>query len=408
MTEPHETKASPLPLQGVRVLELSHIVAGPTAGQILGDFGADVIKIESIDGGDQARRAPGPNSALFQFLNRNKRSVALNLKGEGREVFLKLAETADIIVDNFSYGVVDSLGVSYKDVCQRNDRVIWLAIKGFLPGPSEARPLLDELAQMMGGLAFMTGPPGQPLRAGASIIDVGAATYGVVALLAALRQRDVTGKGQYITAGLYETSVYWVGQWVAITQLSGQRAVPMPEMQQGQRMGWGVYRLFRTADDEQVFIGITSNMHWSRFCEEFDRQDMLADPRFRNNSDRVAHRNELGDRIAAFVAEIDSADLQRRLERAKIPFAPLRRPDELANEPQLAETGQLMTIPTAGGASINVPKLPVRMTDVAFDLRRRPPTLGEHTAEVLAEAGYSEADVDRLVTTGAIGRGVAA
>jgi crotonobetainyl-CoA:carnitine CoA-transferase CaiB-like acyl-CoA transferase len=398
-----EPDKAPMPLAGIRVLELSHIIAGPTAGQILGDLGADVVKIESVDGGDQARGAPGSNSAVFEFLNRNKRSVALNLKGEGRDVFLKLVETVDIVVDNFAYGVVDSLGVGFKASRSRNKGLIWLSVKGFLPGPAESRPLLDELAQMMGGLAFMTGPTGQPMRAGASIIDVGAATYGVIGIFAALRQREATGLGQHITAGLYETSVYWVGQWMAIAQQSGQQAIPMPEMRQGQRMGWGVYRLFETSDNEQVFIGLTSNAQWERFCKEFEQHELLADPRLQTNRDRVAHRHELAQKIASIIKKIGSGDLQQRLEAAKVPFAPLRRPDQLVDEPQLHSTGQLMEMESKTGKLLRLPKLPVKADQIDFTLRRGPPLLGEHTREVLLEAGFTVDDIGRLTADGSIG-----
>lgn len=401
-TDMNELAASVAPLAGIRVLELSHIIAGPTAGQILGDLGADVIKIESVDGGDQSRRAPGSNSAVFDFLNRNKRSVALNLKKEGREIFLKLAETADIVLDNFAYGVVDSLGVGYEVASRKNARLIWLSVKGFLPGPAEARPLLDELAQMMGGLAFMTGPRGQPMRAGASIIDVGAATYGVIGVMAALRQRENSGRGQHITAGLYETSVYWVGQWMSIAQQSEQPAVPMPEMRQGQRMGWGVYRLFETADKVQVFIGLTSNPQWERFCREFAQSELMADPRYQSNSDRVAHRHELAEKISGIVAQVNSVELQRRLELAKVPFAPLRRPDELADESHLEGAGQLMQVQSKTGKTLRLPKIPVKADSIEFELRRNPPHLGEHTREVLLEAGYTEAQIDQLASLKAV------
>ena len=216
-----------LPLAGLKVLELGHIVAGPAAGQILADMGADVIKVESVDGGDQVRQMPGSMAAMFQLLNRNKRSVALDLKGEGAEIFLKMASGADVVIENFSYGAVDRLGLGYEVVSQTNPGLVWLSIKGFLPGPSESQPLLDELAQMAGGLAFMTGTETKPVRAGASIIDLGAAAYGIIAVLAALRQRDTTGKGQHIVAGLYETSVYYVAQWMATAQFSGEQSVPM-------------------------------------------------------------------------------------------------------------------------------------------------------------------------------------
>src|SRR5437762_4986624 len=218
-----------LPLEGLRVLELGHIIAGPSAGLLLADLGADVIKVERPGDADQS--LPTGLSALAQFLNRNKRSVALDLKGsaEARNVFLRLVKTSDVVIDNFAYGAVEGLGLGYDVLAETNPGLIYLALKGFLPGPYEARPFLDELAQMAAGLAFMTGPKGQPMRAGASIVDVGAAAYGVIAVLAALQQRARTGAGQKITSGLYETTVFWVGQWLASFAATGEPSVPMSE-----------------------------------------------------------------------------------------------------------------------------------------------------------------------------------
>jgi crotonobetainyl-CoA:carnitine CoA-transferase CaiB-like acyl-CoA transferase len=246
-----------LPLDGLRVLELGHIIAGPSAGLLLADLGADVIKVEKPGEGDQTRGMPAGNGANFHFLNRNKRSITIDLKGspEGRALFLRLARGSDIVIDNFSYGAVEGLGLGYDVLARENPRIIYMALKGFLPGPYEARPFLDELAQMSAGLAFMTGPRGQPMRAGASIVDVGAAAYGVIAVLAALQQRAHTGRGQKITSGLYETTVFWVGQWLANYGATGEPSVPMPEIRQGTRMGWGIYQLFTAAEAEQVFVG---------------------------------------------------------------------------------------------------------------------------------------------------------
>lgn len=397
-----DVTATSLPLAGLRVLELGHIVAGPTAGQILADLGADVLKVESVDGGDQMRRMPPAGAAAFHFFNRNKRSIALDLRGGGKEAFLRLAGQADIILDNFAFGAVEKLGIDHDVVARENPRVIWLAIKGFLPGPAERRPMLDELAQMMGGLAFMTGPAGQPMRAGASVIDVGAATYGVLGVLAALRQRDATGRGQRITAGLFETSVFWVGQWMASSQQQQKPSVPMAEIRQGSRMGWGVYQLFRTRDDDQVFIGITSDAHWSRFCKAFERPDLLADPRFKDNTARVVAHQELAQIIGAMVDALDSSVVQARLEAAGVPFAPLRRPDQLVNEPQLTESGHLLETPVDGERSSWLPKLPLHSDAFAFGLRRLAPRLGEQTVEALQEAGYTQAEIRAMIDSGAV------
>jgi len=218
------TTASALPLDGIRVLELGHIVAGPSAGLVLADLGADVIKVERAGEGDQSRTMPAGTDALFHFLNRNKRSIAIDLKGsaEGRALFLRLAAVSDVVIDNFAHGAVEALGLGYDVLARANPGLIYLGLKGFLPGPNETRPFLDELAQMSAGLAFMTGPRGQPMRAGASIVDVGAAAYGVIAVLAALQQRAKTGLGQRITSGLYETTVFWVGQWLAQYAATGE------------------------------------------------------------------------------------------------------------------------------------------------------------------------------------------
>jgi crotonobetainyl-CoA:carnitine CoA-transferase CaiB-like acyl-CoA transferase len=273
-----------------------------------------------------------------------------------------------------------------------------MALKGFLPGPSEARPFLDELAQMAGGLAFMTGPRGKPMRAGASVVDVGAAAYGIIAVLAALHQRERTGLGQKITSGLYETSVYWVGQWLANFAATGEPSVPMPEMRQGTRMGWGIYQLFDASDGEQVFIGITSNAHWERFCKEFDLADLLADERLNDNAKRVAARGWLPGRIGEETQKYTSAALAERLERARIPFAPLRRPDQLVDDAHLNASQQFIDTPLPGRGTAKLPKMPVRSTAYEFRLLRAAPTLGEHTREVLLEFGLTKDEIDALAS----------
>jgi crotonobetainyl-CoA:carnitine CoA-transferase CaiB-like acyl-CoA transferase len=389
-----------LPLDGLRVLELGHIVAGPSAGLLFADLGADVIKIERPGEGDQSRGMPAGTGANFHFLNRNKRSMAIDLKGsaEGRELFLRLVTGADIVVDNFGYGAVEGLGLGYDVLSGVNPGLIYLALKGYLPGPYEARPFLDELAQMSAGLAFMTGPRGQPLRAGASVVDVGAAAYGVIAVLAALQQRTRTGVGQKITAGLYETTVFLVGQWLASFGATGEPSVPMPEIRQGTRMGWGIYQLFTAADGEQVFVGITSNGHWERFCKEFALDDLLADERLTDNTKRVAARGWLPARIAEEMRRYPSAELGERLDRARVPFAPLRRPDQLVDDPHLNAAGQFVDTPMPGRGTAKLPKLPVRSTAFELGLRRPAPGLGEHTREVLEELGLSKDDIDALAS----------
>jgi crotonobetainyl-CoA:carnitine CoA-transferase CaiB-like acyl-CoA transferase len=350
---------------------------------------------------------PAGTSANFHFLNRNKRSIAVDLKrsAEARAIFLRLAGTTDVVIDNFAHGAVEAMGLGYDVLARLNPRLVYLAVKGFLPGPYEARPFLDELAQMMGGLAFMTGPRGRPLRAGASIVDVGAAAYGVIAVLAAIWQRQQTGVGQKITSGLYETTVFWVGQWLAQAAATGEPSVPMPEIRQGTRMGWGVYQLFDTSDGERVFIGITSNGHWERFCREFGLADLLADPRLADNARRVAARDWLPARLSEETRRYTSAELQRRLERARVPFAPLRRPDEVLDDPHLNAGGQFVATPLPGKGIAKLPKLPVRSSAYEMGLRRPAPGLGEHTREVLEALGVTKDEIESLASARVISLG---
>jgi len=398
-------KTSTLPLHGLRVLELGHIVAGPTAALILADLGAEVIKIENPDGGDQARRMPGAGSGYYYF-NRNKRSIALDLKApRGKALFLKLVRSSDVCLDNYAPGALERLGLGYAALAAENPRLIYMAIKGFLPGPYEHRPSLDELAQMMGGLAFMTGPPGRPLRAGASIIDIGAATYGVIGILAALQQRAETGHGQMITSGLFETTVFWVGQWMARAAATGQPSRPMAEIGQSVRMGWGIFHLFPTADNEQVFIGVTSNAHWERFCAVLGLNELYADERLNTNEKRVTAQEWMLPIVRAAVARHSSAEIQQLLDDAKVPYAPLRRPDQLLDDPHLNEIGQLLPVPMDDGRIGKLPKLPFVSDAYDFALRRPPPRLGEQTREILSEIGLDATEIDSLISDKIVAQG---
>ncbi len=392
-----------LPLHGIRVLELGHIIAGPAAGLILADLGAQVVKVERPDGGDQARHMAGGTRAYFHLFNRNKRDVAVDLKSAaGKEVIRRLVERSDVVIDNFAAGVLERLGLAYDELAKINPRIIHLAVKGFLPGPYENRPALDELAQMMGGLAYMTGPEGQPLRAGASIIDIGAATYGVIGILAALMERARTGRGQKITAGLFETTVFWVGQWMAVAAATGQPSIPMPGRGQGVRMGWGIFHLFEAADGEQIFIGVTSNAHWERFCQALELPDLLADERLNTNPGRVAAQDWLLPRVREEALKYSAQQLQEKLTAAGIPNGPVRRPDELIDDEHLLATDQLLETPMGDLGTHRLPKLPFRSSAYNFRLDRPAPELGQHTAEVMRELGYEEEEISALAQSGAV------
>jgi crotonobetainyl-CoA:carnitine CoA-transferase CaiB-like acyl-CoA transferase len=388
-----------LPLEGVKVLELAHIVAGPAAGLILADMGADVVKVEPPDALEPQRIGTARVGQFF-FFNRNKRSLVLDLKkDEGREVFFRLAEGTDVVIDNMAPGTMERLGIGYEQVSPRNPGIIYCSVKGFLSGPYSRRPFLDELAQMMCGLAYMTGPPGRPLRAGASIVDIGAATYAVVGVLGALVKRQATGRGQKITGGLFETGLFLVGQHMANAQFSGQPPSPMParDQQPDRQTGWGVYDLFDCADGRQVFIGVTSDAQWRRFCQALGLDDLVADPELATNPGRREARSRLVPRIAEAVGAMNSRDLAGVMADNGIPVAPVNTPEDVLDDPHVNSGHKLLGV-RGGDRAMRLPALPYESTEYAFTKRSDPPIRpGSHTREVLAEAGYSPERIEALL-----------
>ncbi len=396
----HATKDAerPAPLAGLRVVEFTHMVMGPAVGAILVELGAEVIKVEPI-GGDATRQLLGSGAGYFSMYNRNKKSVCLNLKDpQGLELARQLAASADIVVENFRAGTMDKLGLGYEALAALNPRLIYCSEKGFLSGPYEDRTALDEVAQMMGGLAYMTGPPGRPLRAGTSVIDVTGGMFGVIGVLAALEERHRTGHGRKVASSLFETTVYLVGQHMAQKAVTGQAAKPMPV----RISAWAIYDVFETADGEQVFVGVVSDSLWEKFCAAFELAELGADPRYKTNSQRVQARDALLPQVRELFKGYTKAALVAKLERTGLPFAPIGKPEDMFDDPHLLASGGLGDVTLADGTHTQLPLLPVELDGQRPSQGGSLPAVGAHTREVLRSLGVADAEFDALAAGKAI------
>ena len=387
--QPSPAAASRAPLAGLRVIEFTHRDMGPAVGAILVELGAEVIRVEPI-GGDSTRHLTGSGAGYFPMYNRNKKSLCLDLKTpEGLHIAQRLCAGADVVVENFRNGAMDRLGLGYDTLAVDNPRLIYCSEKGFLSGPYEDRAALDEVTQMMGGLAYMTGPPGRPLRAGTSVIDVTGGMFGVIAILAAIEQRHASGLGQKVSSALFETTVYLVGQHMAQMAVTGQPAKPMPV----RISAWAIYDLFETADGEQVFVGIVSDGLWQKFCEAFGWTAEATDPAYKTNPQRVAQRAALLPRVRELLKGYPRADLMAIFERTGLPFAPIGKPEEMFDDPHLAANGSLGATILPDGRETRLPILPIEMDG------RRPTQggmlarAGEHCDEILSDLGFDVAEV---------------
>jgi crotonobetainyl-CoA:carnitine CoA-transferase CaiB-like acyl-CoA transferase len=405
---------SATPLAGIRVLELSHMIMGPCCGQVLGDLGADVIKIEPIPTGDKSRQLTGHGVGIFAAFNRNKRSICVDLrKPSGLALVHQLAATADVLVENFRPGAMEKLGLGFDALSALNSRLIYCACKGFLPGPYEHRPAVDELVQMMGGLAYMTGLPGRPLRAGASVNDVMGGVFGALAILAALLERDRTGKGSLVRSGLFETNMVFVAQHMAAAAILGRNPPPFGDPE-GTRP-WPIYDVFDTADPgEQIFVGVVTDSQWRDFCRAFDLDDLLQDPALASKEARAQARPAILSRVRPLFHGARKAALMEKLERLGLPFAPLARPADLFDDPHLIASGGLvptdLTVAQHAPArpTANLPGLPLTLSGSRTSLRRQPPRAGEHSIEIAREAGLSDEEIRALMLEGALAEAASA
>jgi crotonobetainyl-CoA:carnitine CoA-transferase CaiB-like acyl-CoA transferase len=371
-------RSARLPLSGIRVVEFSHMVMGPTCGMILGDLGAEVIKVEP-PGGDKTRTLIGSGAGFFPLFNRNKKSVSADLSNpRDRARIEKLIASADIVSENFRPGALTKHGFDYASLKKKHKRLIYVSHKGFLPGPYEHRVALDEVVQMMAGLAYMTGPPGRPLRAGSSVNDIMGGMFGAIGAMAALRERERTGKGQEIQVGLFENCVFLSAQHMLQYRLTGVASPPMPD----RINAWGVFDLFDTSDGEQVFLGVVTDSQWAVFGRAFDLGGLADDPRLATNTLRVQARSWMLPALREIVKKHTAQELQDVFEREGLPYAPIVRPEQLFDDPHLIASGGLAELGLDNGETTPVPLLPLLLGGRHLKPRMRLPKIGEHDKEL--------------------------
>ena len=385
-----------LPYEGLRVVEFTHMVMGPTCGMVLADLGAEVIKVEPIGHGhegDNTRKLIGSGAGFFPLFNRNKKSLALDLKTpEGKEAVLRLIATADILSENFKPGTMKKLGLDYETLKKLNPRLIYVSLKGFLPGPYEHRTALDEVVQMMGGLAYMTGRRGDPLRAGTSVNDIMGGMFGAIGAMAALAQRAQTGEGQEVQSALFENNVFLVAQHMLQYQVTGKAAAPMPE----RISAWAVYDVFVVKDGEQIFLAVVSDTAWKLFSDAFNYPDLFNDARLLTNNDRVRAREWLLPILRERLQVFSAAHLSEVFEKNSLPYAPITAPHDLLQDPHLQATGGLAPVELNDGREIHTVLLPFSLNQKRLKVRQSAPRLGQHNESLLRSLGYNSEEIEKL------------
>jgi crotonobetainyl-CoA:carnitine CoA-transferase CaiB-like acyl-CoA transferase len=368
-----------LPLDGIRVVEFTHMVMGPTCGMILADLGAEVIKVEP-PGGDKTRRLPGLGIGFFRSFNRNKKSVVVDIQSDaGRTTARELIGTSDVVLENFRPGLMASLGLDHASLAADFPGLIYVSHKGFLPGPYEHRTALDEVVQMMGGLSYMTGPPGRPLRAGTSVNDIMGGMFGAIGVLAALRERDRTGRGQEVQSALFENCVFLSAQNMQQHLMTGEPVPPMP----ARVSSWSVYDVFALKDGEQLFIGAVSDRQFQILCRVLEVPELAGEPGLATNEQRVAVRAELIPRLGAILARHAVTELIPKLEANGLPYAPIVKPEQLVHDRHLKESGGLVPMQTEDGGTTDVVLLPITLDGRRLGVRRPLPRAGEHDDDIL-------------------------
>ncbi len=382
-----------LPYAGLKVIEFTHMVMGPTCGLILADLGAEVIKIEPLKG-DNTRHLLGSGAGFFSAFNRNKKSLAVDLKSpEGLALVKQLILSADVVSENFKPGTMRKLGLDYASLSQDNERLVYVSHKGFLPGPYEHRTALDEVVQMMGGLAYMTGRKGDPLRAGTSVNDIMGGMFGAIAVMAALKERDSTGRGQEVQSALFENNIFLVAQHMMQYVVTGNAPDPMPS----RISAWAIYDVFTVKNEEQIFLAVVSDTQWKIFCDAFGLDQLWTNEALATNNLRVQARSWMLPQIREKMACYSKQELADIFEAHALPYAPISRPEELLDDRHLLQTGGLAPMQLPDGRQTNVPLLPICMDGERLGLRLNPPRLGEHSEAVLKAAGLDAAQIQLLI-----------
>ncbi|UWU19226.1 CoA transferase (plasmid) [Rhizobium sullae] len=377
------------PLEGIRVVEMSHMIMGPSCGMFLGYLGAEVIKVEPPQG-DKTRTLTGMGRPMFPLFNRGKKSVTIDVRTEaGRQALERLLSTADVFVENFRDASLVKAGVDAETLRKKFPRLIFAACKGFLSGPYQNRTALDEVVQMMTGLAYMTGPTGMPLRVGSSANDIMGGLFAAFSVLAAILDRQSSGNGHEMRIGLFENCLLLVAQHMVQFELEGKNPPPMPERE----FSWPVYDIFADKDGKQMFVGAVTEGQWATICRLLDLDHLLTDPRLQTRMDQINARSWTIPLVAEKIAQHSVQDLETQFEAVGLPFSPISKPCDMYDDPHVMRPGGI-AVSSYENTTFRAPALPFEVDGTMLTGGGDVPTVGMDNAEVLGALGLTIAEVE--------------
>ncbi|TCU03646.1 CaiB/BaiF CoA transferase family protein [Rhizobium sullae] len=377
------------PLEGIRVVEMSHMIMGPSCGMFLGYLGAEVIKVEPPQG-DKTRTLTGMGRPMFPLFNRGKKSVTIDVRTEaGRQALERLLSTADVFVENFRDASLVKAGVDAETLRKKFPRLIFAACKGFLSGPYQNRTALDEVVQMMTGLAYMTGPTGMPLRVGSSANDIMGGLFAAFSVLAAILDRQSSGNGHEMRIGLFENCLLLVAQHMVQFELEGKNPPPMPERE----FSWPVYDIFADKDGKQMFVGAVTEGQWATICRLLDLDHLLTDPRLQTRMDQINARSWTIPLVAEKIAQHSVQELETQFEAVGLPFSPISKPCDMYDDPHVMRPGGI-AVSSYENTTFRAPALPFEVDGTMLTGGGDVPTVGMDNAEVLGALGLTIAEVE--------------